>query len=78
MYILYVYILISFSAINKKDKYNNIKKNGEEDMNEGKEKKNTNNCISKEDLLLKLKSLIIKEIDNDDFDINNQFDSDSE
>lgn len=47
-------------------------------MNEEKEKKNTNNCIFKEDLLLKLKSLTIKEVDNDNFDINNKFDSDSE
>lgn len=47
-------------------------------MNEEKEKKNTNNCISKEDLLLKLKFLTIKEVDNDNFDINNKFDSDSE
>ncbi|XP_001122855.3 uncharacterized protein C9orf85 homolog [Apis mellifera] len=65
------------NSINKEDKSNNTIKNEEEDINKEKEKKNTNNCISKEDLLLKLKSLIIKE-DNDDFDINNKFDSDSE
>lgn len=77
MYIMYIYILILFLAINKKDKCNNVKKN-EEDINEEKEQKNTNNFTSKEDLLLKLKSLMIKEVDNDNFDINNEFDSDSD
>ncbi|XP_017762761.1 PREDICTED: uncharacterized protein C9orf85 homolog [Eufriesea mexicana] len=66
---------INRNVTNKKDKY--VVGNKKENTNEGKEQEKSvvKEILSKEDLLLKLNSLMIKEEDNDDFNIDNDIDS---